>query len=48
MKWDVLLTDEGPRVLETNTGTGVYGLQMLTQRPLTETPLGEALEAWAR
>ena len=48
LKWDVALTDQGPRLLETNTGTGIYGLQAMTLRPITETPLGAALEAWAR
>jgi hypothetical protein len=35
-------------MLETNTGTGIYGLQAMTLRPITETPIGAALEAWAR
>ncbi len=48
LKWDIVLTDEGPRLLETNTGTGVYVLQAMTLRPITETPVGAALEAWAR
>jgi hypothetical protein len=48
LKWDFLLTDQGPKLLETNTGTGIYPLQSMTQRPITETPLGAALEAWAR
>jgi hypothetical protein len=48
LKWDFLLTDKGPRLLETNTGTGVYLLQEMTLRPITETPVGAALEAWAR
>jgi len=48
LKWDVLLTDAGPRILEVNTGTGAYGPQAMTLRPLTETPLGAVLEAWAR
>jgi len=48
LKWDYILTDEGPRLLETNTGTGVYLLQEMTLRPITETPVGAALEAWAR
>jgi len=48
LKWDFVLTDRGPRLLETNTGTGAYPLQAMTLRPLTDTPLGAALEAWAR
>jgi hypothetical protein len=48
LKWDFLLTDQGPKLLETNTGPGVYLLQSMTQRPITETPVGAALEAWAR
>ena len=48
LKWDFLLTDKGPKLLETNTGTGIYPLQSMTQRPITETPVGAALEAWAR
>lgn len=48
LKWDVLLTDLGPRLLEVNTGTGIYVVQAMTQRPITETPIGPALEAWAR
>jgi hypothetical protein len=48
LKWDFVLTDQGPRLLETNTGTGVYVLQAMTLRPITETPVGAALEAWAR
>ncbi len=48
LKWDIVLTDEGPRLLETNTGTGVYTLQAMTLRPISETPVGAALEAWAR
>jgi hypothetical protein len=47
LKWDFLLTDQGPKLLETNTGTGVYPLQSMTLRPITETPVGAALEAWA-
>jgi hypothetical protein len=48
LKWDFLMTDQGPKLLETNTGTGVYLLQAITLRPITETPVGAALEAWAR
>ncbi len=48
LKWDVVLTDQGPRLLETNTGTGIYVLQAMTLRPITETLVGAALEAWAR
>ncbi len=48
LKWDFILTDQGPRLLETNTGTGIYGMQAMTLRPITETPIGAALEAWAR
>ncbi|MFQ5565842.1 MAG: sugar-transfer associated ATP-grasp domain-containing protein [Paracoccaceae bacterium] len=48
LKWDFILTDQGPRLLETNTGTGIYSLQAMTLCPITETPLGAALEAWAR
>ena len=48
LKWDFLLTDQGPKLLETNTGCGVYLLQSMTLRPITETPIGAALEAWAR
>jgi hypothetical protein len=48
LKWDFILTDQGPRLLETNTGTSVYVLQAMTLRPITETPVGAALEAWAR
>jgi hypothetical protein len=48
LKWDVILTDQGPRLLEANTGTGIYVLQSMMLRPITETPLGAALEAWAR
>ncbi len=48
LKWDIALTDQGPRMLETNTGTGIYGLQAMTLRPITETPVGAVLEAWAR
>ena len=48
LKWDIALTDEGPKMLETNTGTSVYVLQAMTLRPITETPVGAALEAWAR
>lgn len=47
LKWDLLVTCDGPRLLEANTGTGIFGLQSITLRPLTETPLGDALEAWA-
>jgi hypothetical protein len=47
LKWDFLLTDQGPKLLETNTGAGVYPLQSMTLRPITETPVGAALEAWA-
>jgi len=48
LKWDFILTDQGPRLLETNTGTNVYVIQLLTLRPITETAIGDALEAWAR
>lgn len=48
LKWDFLLTDQGPKLLETNTGASVYALQTMTLRPITETPLGAALEEWAR
>lgn len=48
LKWDFLLTDQGPKLLETNTGMGIYPLQSMTLRPITETPVGAALEAWAR
>jgi hypothetical protein len=48
LKWDFLLTDQGPKLLETNTGSGVYPLQSMTLRPITETPIGAVLEAWAR
>jgi len=48
LKWDVLLTDEGPRILELNTGPSAYGPQSVTLEPLIVTPIGDALEAWAR
>jgi hypothetical protein len=48
LKWDVLLTDQGPRLLETNVGTNIYVVQAMTLRPITESAIGEALEAWAR
>lgn len=48
LKWDIMLTDLGPRLLEINTGTGIYVIQSMTLRPITETPVGPALEAWAR
>jgi len=48
LKWDFILTDQGPKLLETNTGTSIYVLQAMTLRPITETPIGAALEAWAR
>jgi hypothetical protein len=47
LKWDFVLTDQGPKLLETNTGAGIYLLQAMTLRPITETPVGAALEAWA-
>lgn len=48
LKWDVILTDRGPRILETNIGAGVFPIQEMTLRPITGTPVGTALEAWAR
>lgn len=48
LKWDFVLTDQGPRLLETNTGTGVFAIQSMTLRPITETQIGAVLEAWER
>ncbi len=47
LKWDVLWTNAGLRLLEVNTGPGVFQFQAASLRPLTDTPLGEVLEAWA-
>jgi len=47
LKWDLLWTRDGIRLLEVNTGPGVFQFQATSLRPLTETPLGDALEAWA-
>ena len=48
LKWDVLLTSAGPRLIEANVGPGVYMFQAMSLRPITEGLLGDALEAWAR